>query len=285
MVVGARRRRSRSRRGRGSRRRTRCPTSGATARRCSTYTGKVLNYILATPEQPDDADNPLRLAIGNEASARDIREFARRFGCTVRDSYGSTEGIIIIRRDPSMPDGALGTADDTVKVLDPETGEECPPVQLRPDGRPTNLDEAVGEIVETAPTSASRATTRTRRRPASASATAGTGRATSPTATPTAGSTSPGGRTSGCASTVRTSPPRRSRRSSRRHPDVRSARRLRRARRPGRRPRHGRARAVGRAGFDPAAFDAFLGEQPDLGTEVGAGVRPGHRRAARSWPA
>ena len=34
-----------------------------------TYTGKVLNYILATPEQPDDADNPLRLAIGNEASA------------------------------------------------------------------------------------------------------------------------------------------------------------------------------------------------------------------------
>ena len=70
-----------------------------------TYTGKVLNYILATPEQPDDADNPLRLAIGNEASDRDIREFSRRFGCNVRDSYGSTEGIIIIRRDPSMPDG------------------------------------------------------------------------------------------------------------------------------------------------------------------------------------
>ena len=40
------------------------------------YTGKVLNYILATPEQPDDADNPLRLAFGNEASTRDITEFA-----------------------------------------------------------------------------------------------------------------------------------------------------------------------------------------------------------------
>jgi fatty-acyl-CoA synthase len=117
-----------------------------------TYTGKVLNYILATPEQPDDADNPLRLAIGNEASARDISEFARRFGCTVRDSYGSTEGIIIIRRDPSMPANALGTADDTVKVMNAETGEECPPVAFGPDGRPTNLDEAVGEIVETAPT-------------------------------------------------------------------------------------------------------------------------------------
>ncbi|MBL7500115.1 AMP-binding protein [Frankia sp. CNm7] len=116
-----------------------------------TYTGKVLNYIVATPERPDDADSPLRLAVGNEASVQDIRQFARRFGCAVRDSYGSTEGIIIIRRDPAMPDGALGTADPTVKVLDPDTGLECPPVVLGPDGRPANLDEAVGEIVETAP--------------------------------------------------------------------------------------------------------------------------------------
>lgn len=117
------------------------------------YTGKVLNYILATPERADDAVNPLRLALGNEASARDIREFARRFGCTVRDSYGSTEGIIIIRRDPSMPDGALGSADPSVKVLDPDTGQECPPVTSGPDGRPANLGEAIGEIVETRPAS------------------------------------------------------------------------------------------------------------------------------------
>ncbi len=118
-----------------------------------TYTGKVLNYILATPERADDADNPLRLAIGNEASARDIREFARRFGCTVRDSYGSTEGIIIIRRDPSMPEGALGSASPSVKVLDPETGIQCSPVTFGPDGGPVNLEEAIGEIVETQPAS------------------------------------------------------------------------------------------------------------------------------------
>ncbi|WP_241831793.1 AMP-binding protein [Parafrankia soli] len=117
-----------------------------------TYTGKVLNYILATPDGPDDADSPLRLAIGNEASVRDIGVFARRFGCTVRDSYGSTEGVVIVRRDPSMPAGALGTADPTVRVLDAQTGLECPPVTFGPDGRPTNLDEAVGEIVETVPT-------------------------------------------------------------------------------------------------------------------------------------
>jgi fatty-acyl-CoA synthase len=117
-----------------------------------TYTGKVLNYILATAELPDDGENPLRVAIGNEASARDIREFARRFHSGVRDSYGSTEGIIIIRRDPSMPEGALGTADASVRVLDPETKAQCPAVRFGPDGRPTNLYEAIGEIVETAPT-------------------------------------------------------------------------------------------------------------------------------------
>jgi fatty-acyl-CoA synthase len=118
-----------------------------------TYTGKVLNYILAVPEHPDDHNCPLRYAMGNEASASDIREFARRFGCTVRDSYGSTEGIIIIRRSPEMPEGALGTADDTVRVLDPDTGQECPPARFSPEGRVLNLEEAVGEIVETAPTS------------------------------------------------------------------------------------------------------------------------------------
>jgi fatty-acyl-CoA synthase len=118
-----------------------------------TYTGKVLNYLLAVPEAPDDAEVPLRLAIGNEASEHDIREFARRFGCHVRDSYGSTEGVIIVRRDPTMPPGALGTADDSVKVLDPDTGEECPRATFDDQGRVVNLDEAVGELVETQPTS------------------------------------------------------------------------------------------------------------------------------------
>ncbi|MCB1018158.1 MAG: AMP-binding protein, partial [Acidimicrobiales bacterium] len=118
-----------------------------------TYTGKVLNYVLAVPEAPGDAALPLRLAIGNEASEADIREFARRFDCQVRDSYGSTEGVIIIRRDASMPAGALGAAADTVQVLDPGTGAECPPAVFDGDGRVTNLDEAVGEIVETEPTS------------------------------------------------------------------------------------------------------------------------------------
>ncbi len=116
-----------------------------------TYTGKVLNYILAVPPQPDDADNPLRLAIGNEASLADIREFARRFDADVRDSYGSTEGVIIVRRDPSMPEGALGTADANIVVLDPESGEPCPPATFGPNGELLNPTEATGELVNLEP--------------------------------------------------------------------------------------------------------------------------------------
>jgi len=116
-----------------------------------TYTGKVLNYILAVPERDDDSLNPLRLALGNEASFSDIRAFAQRFDCQVRDSYGSTEGVIIIRRDASMPESALGTSDDHIVVLDPDTGEECPPVERATDGTILNAAEATGEIVNLAP--------------------------------------------------------------------------------------------------------------------------------------
>lgn len=34
------------------------------------YVGKPLSYVLATPEQPDDANNPLRAVYGNEESPR-----------------------------------------------------------------------------------------------------------------------------------------------------------------------------------------------------------------------
>jgi fatty-acyl-CoA synthase len=116
-----------------------------------TYTGKVLNYMLAVPEQDSDWDSPLRLAIGNEASLGDITAFAARFQCQVRDSYGSTEGVIIIRRDPLMPPGALGTADEQIVVLDPETEMECPRAEFRADGAILNLESATGELVNLNP--------------------------------------------------------------------------------------------------------------------------------------
>ena len=55
------------------------------------YVGKPLTYVLATPEQPDDADNPLKFAFGNEAAPLDIDRFATRFGCFVVDGYCGPE--------------------------------------------------------------------------------------------------------------------------------------------------------------------------------------------------
>jgi len=111
------------------------------------YVGKPLSYILATPEQPDDADNTLRVAFGNEAADLDIERFERRFGCKVIDGYGSTEGGAHISRTPDMPKGALGMAGEGTVILDSETGEECARARFDDQGRLVNPDEAIGEIV------------------------------------------------------------------------------------------------------------------------------------------
>ncbi|GAB2868530.1 AMP-binding protein [Nocardioides pacificus] len=113
------------------------------------YVGKPLNYVLAQPERPDDADNTLRICFGNEANERDIAEFSRRFGCRVIDSFGSSEGEIIIQRLPGTPPGSLGHAPEGTIVVDPATGLECPPARFDAAGRLLNGEEATGEIVNT----------------------------------------------------------------------------------------------------------------------------------------
>jgi fatty-acyl-CoA synthase len=115
------------------------------------YVGKPLEYILATPPTPDDADNRLRFAIGNEANDQDIVAFGKRFGVDIRDGFGSTEMGITISRTPDMPAGSLGRApDDNTLVMDPATGEECPRARFDAAGRLQNADEAVGEFVNKA---------------------------------------------------------------------------------------------------------------------------------------
>ncbi|WP_044507201.1 long-chain-fatty-acid--CoA ligase [Gordonia sp. KTR9] len=90
------------------------------------YVGKPLNYILATEPHPDDATSSLRVMYGNEASARDRRRFAERFGCRVVDGFGSTEGGVAITRTPDTPDDALGPLRAPTAVVDVETGEPVP---------------------------------------------------------------------------------------------------------------------------------------------------------------
>ncbi len=91
------------------------------------YVGKPLSYVLATPERPDDADNPLRAVYGNEGAPGDVERFARRFGCAVIDGFGSTEGGVAIGRTPDTPPGALGPLPEGIEIIDVDTGRPCPP--------------------------------------------------------------------------------------------------------------------------------------------------------------
>lgn len=113
------------------------------------YTGKPLGYLLAQPEGPNDADNPLRVAFGNEGSPQVVEEFSRRFGVDVIDAYGATEGGVAVNRDAEERAGALGLVSGGVKVVD-DDGHEMPRARFDAQGRLENADECVGEIVNTA---------------------------------------------------------------------------------------------------------------------------------------
>jgi fatty-acyl-CoA synthase len=76
-----------------------------------------------------------------------VERFAQRFGCIATDAYGSTEGGAVVSRTPDTPAGALGRAPEGTVVLDPATGEECPPAHFDDQGRITNAEEAIGELV------------------------------------------------------------------------------------------------------------------------------------------
>jgi fatty-acyl-CoA synthase len=113
------------------------------------YVGTPLSYVLATPERPDDAVNPLRHVYGNEGHPDDLAAFAARFDVTVTDGYGSTEGGIAIRRTADTPPTALGPAGPELAVVDPETDQRCATARFNSSMRLINAEEAVGELVNT----------------------------------------------------------------------------------------------------------------------------------------
>ena len=113
------------------------------------YVGKPLALLLATPERADDAETTLRLAYGNEATDRDIEEFARRFGCRVVDAFGSSEFAVIVVREDGTPPGSIGKPYPGVAVYNPTTVKECAVAEFDEHGALTNFDDAVGELVNT----------------------------------------------------------------------------------------------------------------------------------------
>lgn len=113
------------------------------------YVGRALAYILAVDEGPDDADNPLALCFGTEASLPDRQRFMERFGCEVIESFGGTENGLSFPPKRSTPPGSIGrpAPGDVAVILDPDTGEECPPAIFDEHGMLLNGEEAIGEIV------------------------------------------------------------------------------------------------------------------------------------------
>ncbi|MBJ7336102.1 fatty-acid--CoA ligase FadD1 [Mycolicibacterium sp.] len=113
------------------------------------YVGKPLALVLGTHEGPDDADNPLRVAFGNEAADRDIDEFANRFGCRVMDGFGSSEFAVIVVREDGTPPGSIGKGWDGVAVYHADSVTECATAVFDETGALVNFDDAVGELVNT----------------------------------------------------------------------------------------------------------------------------------------
>lgn len=112
------------------------------------YVGRSLAYILAVPESPEEKQTRLRLVFGTEASPHDRDEFERRFGTRPIESYGSSEGGVVISLTPDSPRNALGLPPEfmDVRVVDAD-GRECPRAQFDEGGRLLNPDVAIGEIV------------------------------------------------------------------------------------------------------------------------------------------
>ena len=111
--------------------------------------GRALSYILATPELPDDIDNPLRVVLAPESSSTDQRRFRKRFGTIVVAGYGSSENAIVMVPKAGIPRDALGVPleGQDIAIIDAETSIECPRARFDADGKLLNPDAAIGEIV------------------------------------------------------------------------------------------------------------------------------------------
>ena len=110
------------------------------------YSGKPLSFLVASEERPEDAQNDLRIAYGNEGSFRIVERFEQRFGCRVIDGFGPSEGAMGFPRRPGDPPGSVGKPPPNIKVLN-DDGTECPVARFGADGQLLNADECVGEIV------------------------------------------------------------------------------------------------------------------------------------------
>ena len=117
-----------------------------------TYTGKVLNYILAVPERADDGTTRSGWPSATKPRCGTSRSSPGVSTATFETATGRPRASSSSAAIPSMPDGALGRQATRSRSSTQTPVSSAPPPSRRP-GTADELDSAVGEIVETAPTS------------------------------------------------------------------------------------------------------------------------------------
>ena len=98
------------------------PTSTTSGSRCRTSWPR--------PSGPTTPTTPWCAPSATRGRPTTSRASPSASACAVTDSYGSTEGGATVQRTPDTPPGALGRAPEGTVVLDPATGEECPPARF-----------------------------------------------------------------------------------------------------------------------------------------------------------
>lgn len=93
------------------------------------YIGAMLTMIAKQPRREDDADNPLRLAIGGAAPAELWRAFEARFGLSIVEIYGLTETATFCLGSPPAETrvGKIGLPVSWAEVrIQDADGNSCP---------------------------------------------------------------------------------------------------------------------------------------------------------------
>jgi crotonobetaine/carnitine-CoA ligase len=90
--------------------------------------GPMLEMIHATPERPDDADNPLRVVLAAPFPSAIAADFERRFAMRGIETWGMTEVTVAVWQsiDEPLRVGSCGRPVDRlfdIRVVDPETDE------------------------------------------------------------------------------------------------------------------------------------------------------------------
>ena len=111
--------------------------------------GRALSFIVNTPPDPNDRDHRLKVVLAPESSVTDAAAFELRFECRVITGYGSSENAVIFVPKAGLPAEALGVPLDglDVAIVNAETGEECDAARFDRSGHMLNAEEAIGEIV------------------------------------------------------------------------------------------------------------------------------------------